>query len=115
MTILSCPIPDCGFKTEDVDVVGAAAILNVHSHVHTNTSRSNPSANAPKYIRPKILHNATSEDWNAFLRQWETFRSGAGINDATASSQLLECTSAQLGNVVLRAHPKFTSETIAEA
>jgi len=34
MTILTCPIVGCGFQTDDVDVVGAAAILGIHSHTH---------------------------------------------------------------------------------
>ena len=34
--VLSCPIPDCGSRFDNVDVVGAAAILNVLAHTHTN-------------------------------------------------------------------------------
>ena len=118
MTILECPIPGCGFKTADVDVIGAAAILNVHSHTHTNAAHTTaiaPKPNAPKLVRPKIHDNSTCEDWNAFLRRWETFRVGSGISDQSASSQLLECTNEKLGNVVLRAHPNFTSKPLQEA
>ena len=34
--MLSCPIPDYGSRFDNVDVVGAAAILNVLAHTHTN-------------------------------------------------------------------------------
>ena len=90
--------------SDDVDVIGAAAILNVHSHIHaTNTpqARSGPAIRAPKLERPKLQMNATTEDWNAFTRRWETFRSGSSIPDAIASGQLLECTEEHLGNIVL--------------
>ena len=69
MTILTCPIPDCGFMTADVDVIGAAAVLNVHAHIHATTTRpTQPTSRAPKRERPKIGLNATTEDRNAFIR-----------------------------------------------
>ena len=34
MTTLPYPIPDCDFVTQDVDIVGAAAILNLDSYIH---------------------------------------------------------------------------------
>ena len=54
MTILTCPIQGCGFQTEDVEVIGAAAILNVHSHTHAaalvpqGNSAQTVSIRAPK-------------------------------------------------------------------
>jgi len=118
MTILSCPIPNCGFATEDVDVIGAAAILNAHALIHT-TNAAQPRAahvvRAPKLERPKLHLNATTEDWNAFTRRWETYRTGSQIPDVVASGQLLECTEEQLGNIVLRAKPNFTTLTLDDA
>jgi len=49
-----------------------------------------------------------------FLRRWDTFQVGSGITDAAALGQLLECTGEHLGNVVLCAHPDFTSRTLQE-
>ena len=100
MRILTCPIPGCGFQTDDVDVIGAAAVLNVHAHIHAKTTRPTPPASrAPKLERPKLSLNATTEDWNAFMRRWDTFRTGSGITDTIASAQLLECANEQLGNI----------------
>jgi len=71
MVVLSCPITDCGFKTDDVDLVGAATILSVYAHAHTIP---HPNAtpvtllSGPKLVRPRILYNV--EVWNAFLRRW---------------------------------------------
>ena len=93
MTVLTCPIPGCGFSTEDIDVVGAAAILNVHSHMHITVPAQQlpPLVRGPKLDRPKLHLTSTNEDWNAFYRRWETYRTGSGIQDANASGQLLEC------------------------
>ena len=111
MTILTCPWPDCRLTTEGVDIIGAAAILNVHSHLHAaNTSRDYTASapHAPRLERPRLQMNATTEDWSAFICRWETFHTGSSIPNDAASDQLLECTDEQLGNIVLRASPSFT-------
>ena len=117
MVVLNCPLANCDFHTDDVDVIGAAAILNLHAHEHSNPTPvlAQPIASTPKLVRPKVEQNSTGEDWNAFLRRWETFRIGSHIADAAASTQLFECATEQLGNIVLRAHPTFTSKPLAEA
>jgi len=116
MTVLNCPIPGCGFATDDVDVVGAAAILNAHTYTHMAVAQqAAPPVRGPKLDRPKLQLNCTNEDWNAFQRRWETYRTGSGIRDDNAAGQLLECTTEQLGNILLRAEPAFTTKPIAEA
>ena len=77
--------------------------------------RAATAQHAPKLDRPKLQMNATTEDWNAFTRRWETFRIGSSIPNAVASGQLLECTGEQLGNIVLRAKPNFTSLPLTDA
>ena len=116
MTILTCPYPNCEFQTDDVAVVGAAAILNAHSLVHVSApSHATPSIRAPKLERPRLKLNSSCEDWNAFIRRWDTFRIGSRISNDVAPGQLLECTSEQLGNIVLRAYPSFTSSLLPDA
>ena len=117
MPILNCPIADCGFATPDIDMNGAVAILNIHGSIHQNAPRGPvaPTVRAPKLERPKIKMNATSEEWNAFHRRWETYRTGSGITDDSAAAQLLECTTEELGNITLRAYPTFTTSTREEA
>lgn len=112
ITIQTCPITVCGYATADVDVVGAAAILNVHSHEHAapnTSSRAAPAPGAPKLERPKLQLTSTTEELNAFIRRWETFRVGSSIRNNVVSGQLLECNFEQLGNIVLRARPYFTT------
>ena len=55
MVVLKCPIPGCEFKTDDVEAVGAAAILNIHAKVHDGEDR------APKLERPIIKANGSCE------------------------------------------------------
>ena len=64
MVVLACPIANCDFQTEDVDVIGAAAILNLHAHAHSNPTLAVPvpATNAPKLVRPRIEQNSTGED-----------------------------------------------------
>lgn len=73
--------------TDDVEVIGAAAILNVHSHTHATNAFQGRAApmRAPRLERPKLQMNATTEDWNAFTRRWETYRTGSSIPNAVAS------------------------------
>ena len=101
---------------DDVDVVGAAAILNAHTYTHMAVAQpAAPPVHGPKLDRPKLQLNCTNEDLDAFQRRWETYRTGSGIWDGNAAGQLLECTTEQLGNILLRAEPAFTTKPIAEA
>ena len=117
MPVLNCPIESCAFATPDVDIAGAVAILTIHGSIHQNAPHQPvvPIVRAPKLERPKIKMNATSEEWNAFHRRWETYRRGSGITDASAAAQLLECTTEELGNITLRAFPGFTTLAREEA
>ena len=121
MVVLTCPLPDCTFQTDDVEIAGAAAILNIHAVLHQAAATlpvaqpQPPTPKGPKLERPKIQLNSSPEDWNAFSRRWGTYKTGSGIVDANASGQLLECASPELGNIVLRAHPDFASKPIDEA
>ena len=114
MTILRCPL--CDFATDDVECVGAASILSAHAISHQQPQSTAVVRNrAPKLERPKVKPNISSEEWNAYFRRWSTYRTGSDIGDDIASSQLLECATEDLKDIVLRAHPTFTSKPIAEA
>ena len=72
-------------------------------------------AKGPKIERPCISQNASGEEWNAFVRRWNTFKEGSKISNTSATPQLFECCTQQLGDVVLRGIPDFTSKPIEEA
>ena len=59
--------------------------------------------------------NSTNEQWNAFVRRWETYKVGSHITAANEAMQLLECTDDCLGDIVLRAQPDFASLSIKNA
>ena len=87
MVILQCPT--CEFETPDVEVVGAAAVLQIHGQTHqpSAANQAQPVANrGPKLARPRIKSNSSNEEWNAFTRRWHTFKIGMSISDAAASS-----------------------------
>ena len=121
MVVLTCPIAECPFQTPDVDPAGAAANLTIHGYTHMHRpapvtpAPATAASKGPKLERPRVHLNCSPEDWNAFTRRWQTYKSGSGITDTTATGQLLECTSPELGNIVLRAHPEFTTKGINEA
>ena len=64
MVMLFCPIPDFGFRTDNVAVAGAATVLNVHTHTHTNPhpTPAHHTLSVQKHVRLKIHHNLTYED-----------------------------------------------------
>ena len=118
MVVLRCPL--CEFATEDL-ADGASTILQIHGYTHSATTTApTPAATpapsrGPKLVRPIIKLNCTNEEWNAFFRRFDTYKTGSNIPDDCASGQLLECTSSELGDIVLRAHPDFTTRPIQEA
>ena len=116
---LACPYPECNFRTEEVEVAGAAALLTIHGLSHPQVAPSAPmvvnGGKGPKMERPRIDHRASGEEWNAFLRRWGTYKDGSGIDNKAATPQLFECCTKELGDVVLRAIPDFTMKPIEDA
>ena len=105
----------CEYTTPPLEAIAAAALLNIHATVHQPGASPQPTVRGPKLERPKVNLNSTSEDWNAFVRRWETYKSGSNIHESIASGQLLECTSEQLGNITLWAYPSFATKSVYEA
>ena len=120
MVVLRCTYStECTFATEDVDVAAAILLLDIHARAHPQAIQQGPApqptqSRGPKLVRPTIKLNSSPEDWNAFTRRWAMYKAGSNISDNDAPGQLLECTSEDLGNIVLRAHPNFTSKPLDE-
>ena len=113
MVVVKCPIPDCDFETNHEDANVVVALLNIHALSHTqSTNRS--AAPQPKLDRPRIEMGVEEEVWNGFVRRWEAFRVGSGINDSTAPMQLFQCASESLGDLVLKAHPDIQSKSVKD-
>ena len=110
MVIVACPLPECNFKTEDLDPAIVAVLLQIHasSHVLGNSVRG------PKLDRPRIDTGADEEAWNTFLRRWENFREGSSISDSVASVQLLQCAGDELSEMLLKTDPDITSRPLTD-
>ena len=49
-----------------------------------------------------------------FTRSWEVFRTGSGIDEASAPSQLFQCTENELRDSLLKANPDTASSTLPD-
>ena len=120
MVVIACTIPTCDFKTDDVSEALAIALLANHglSHQytlpHTTGPLLPPVPRGPKLERPKVNIGVSTEEWNLFTRRWEVFRTGSGIDDESAPSQLFQCAENELGDSLLKANPHATSTTLPD-
>ena len=112
MVVVSCSVSGCPYKTEDVAPEIVVQLLNLHALQHT--SAQIPASKGPKLVRPTIDIGVQEETWNNFLRRWETFKLGSGISDDAAPTQLFQCASESLGDLLLKADPRLTTKTTAE-
>ena len=111
MVVLECPAPGCTYKTADLKEETSLQLLSLHAlaHAQTPTPSSFPG---PKLNRPSIDAGVDEEAWNAFIRRWETFKIGSGISAGAAPSQFFQCTSDNLGDLILKADPEVISKPI---
>ena len=111
MVVIACTIPTCDFKTDDVSEVLAIAPLANHGLAHQctlpNTTGSSllPVPRGPRLKQPKVKICVLTKEWNVFTRRWEVFRTGSGIHDASAPSQLFQSAETELGDSLLKANP----------
>ena len=120
MVIVACTIPTCKFKTDDVSEALAIAILTNHGLAHQSTQPEiagpvpAPVPHGPNLERPKVNVGVSTEEWNVFTRRWEVFRTGSGIDGASAPSQLFQCAGTELGDSHLKANPRAASDTLPQ-
>ena len=108
MVIVKCPL--CPYQTEDVEGNVVTALLNLHAMSH---SQQAPAPVPPKLERPRIDVGVEEEVWNNFMRRWEAFRVGSGINATAAPMQLFQCATGALGDLVLKSDPDIHNKNIA--
>ena len=119
MVVVTCSVPDFDFQTADVSEQLAIALLSNHGLAHqtpslTPATNSAPIPRGPKLERPKVDVGITDEQWNIFLRRWEVFRTGSGIDDESAPSQLFQCAGADLGDSLLKTNPNIVTKTLSQ-
>ena len=109
MVVVACPASGCEFRTEDLPAEVVVPILNIHALEHSRLPA--PASTGPKLNRPNIDMGVDEETWNAFLRRWETFKLGSGISEDAAPTQLFQCASEALGDLLLKADPRLTTRS----
>ena len=120
MVIVECSVPQCDFTTNDVSENLAIALLANHGLAHQNTPPATtghvqpPTPRGPKLERPKVNVGVSTEEWNVFVRRWTVFRTGSGIDDTSAPSQLFQCAGTELGDSLLKANPNAAYDTLPQ-
>ncbi|KAK3745249.1 hypothetical protein QZH41_001847 [Actinostola sp. cb2023] len=112
MVKVECSVPHCDFKTDDVSEAIAIALLANHGLAHQSTPPA--IARGPKLDRPKVNVGVSTEGWNVFVRRWEVFRTGSGIDNASAPAQLFQCAGIELGDNILKANPDAASDNLPQ-
>ena len=112
MVKVSCPAPGCSYSTDDLPVEIVSTLLTVHALEHTRAPVT--ASKGPKLNRPVIDVGVDEETWNAFIRRWEAFRQGSDISEAAAPTQLFQCASEPLGDLLLKSDPALTSRSTRE-
>ena len=112
MVVVSCPTPGCDYKTEDLTSEVVVALLNIHALVHSSPAPT--ASRGPKLTRPTIDVGIDQETWMAFERRWNTFKTGSQISEEAAPTQLFQCASEALGDLLLRSDPELTSRSVQE-
>ncbi|XP_048585059.1 uncharacterized protein LOC125567965 [Nematostella vectensis] len=120
MVIVRCSVPNCEFATDDVSEALAITLLTNHGLAHQITPppvarpTPAPAPRGPKLERPKVDIGASTEGWNVFTRRWQVFRTGSGIDDDSAPSQLFQCAGTKLGDSLLKANPAAASSLLQD-
>ena len=110
MVILACAYEGCEFATNDLSEPSAILILQSHVYGHAHAadrsnngdSQARKASSAPQLDRPRIDVGVSLEQWNVFVRRWEVFKQGAHISDASATPQLFQCATQELGDTLLK-------------
>ena len=120
MVVIACTIPNCDFKTDDVLEALTIALLANHGLAHQGTLSDvavpslPPVPRGPKLDQPKVNIGVSTEEWNVFTRRWEVFRTGSGIDEASAPSQLFQCAENEHGDSLLKVNPDAASSTLPD-
>ena len=84
MPAVECPIPGCTYKTDDLDAIIVAALLNPHSATHSPNLGA--SAKVEKVKRPTVSVAGSSEDWSYLESRWKDYADEQLRKDLTRSA-----------------------------
>ena len=110
MVIVKCSAEGCDYQTQDLPPDLISTLLQIHAQQHMRPMASK----GPKLNRPVIDVGVDEETWNAFIRRWDTFRIGSNICEDSAPTQLFQCTSESLGDLLLKSDPTITTRPVKD-
>ena len=113
MVIVQCSVPGCQFQSEDVTEALAVPLLTNHGLAHTVTAAP-PAIRGPRLERPKVDVGISLEEWNVFVRRWNVFKSGSGIDNASVPSQLFQCAGPALGDSLLKTDAEAATKPLPD-
>ena len=112
MVVVKCSYHGCTYQTDDLPSELLVPLLQIHALEHSQPQI--PASQGPKLNRPTVDVGIDEETWNAFVRRWDTFKLGSNISDQAAPTQLFQCTSDALGDLLLKSDPSLTTRSTAE-
>ena len=99
MPIIKCPYEQCQWQSDDLGGEFAAVIAQQLA-MHDKAAHANPTPTPmPQKLNidpPKIGVGATPEEWHAFERQWNMFKTGTVIATPQVATALFYCCSEEL-------------------
>ena len=97
---IPCPIAGCEYTTGDVEIVIAAAYLQIHATTHSK----HPNANKPKILPPTIPIGCTTENFTYLKSRWEQYKTITELNENQHATHLLNCCEDDLQRALYRVH-----------
>lgn len=67
-----------------------------------------------KLESPKVDVGVTLEEWNVFVRRWNVFKRGSGIDNDSAPSQLFQCAGPTLGDNLLKTDAEAATKVLPD-
>lgn len=112
MESLKCEATGCLEVKRAADMSTCIALMQLHQkNVHeTRDARQKP----PKINRPSLQQDIGEDDWAAFTRRWEMFRSGTDLGAGQITPHLLACCEPELEAALFREDPTLASRTEEE-
>ena len=113
MVIISCPIVNCPFKTEDLSEGNAGISLNIHGNTYTSESRepAQTIAKTERMQRSTVSTEITLQKWSYFVWNWELYKKHTNIGEGNISTELLACCDDNLRSNLFRANNTIHTST----
>ena len=103
MPIIVCPVQDCEWKSQNLGEA-FAAILHTSLQMHAQAAHTTAAA-APTTLKlkpPTVGPGCNPDQWSAFTRQWEMYKTGMALRTEQRSTALFYCCEDELKTDLMR-------------